>query len=111
MELCAEHEHIYAKVSGLGTSGGGAPAPIEDVRPAVRAAIELFGAERLLLGSDWPVSTLDAPYAETFARTVDLLDGLPDGERDLVLGGTAVALYGLSQTVDHLKAGREAPRV
>lgn len=42
--------NVVAKVSGLATSGNG------DFAEAADLALELFGAERLMLGSDWPIA-------------------------------------------------------
>ncbi|WP_422116154.1 amidohydrolase family protein [Brachybacterium sp. UNK5269] len=42
--------NVVAKVSGLATSGDG------DFAEAADLALELFGAERLMVGSDWPIA-------------------------------------------------------
>jgi L-fuconolactonase len=38
-----------------------------DLRPYVDRVIEVFGPERLMFGSDWPVCLLAAPYDEVLA--------------------------------------------
>jgi L-fucono-1,5-lactonase len=95
MADCAAHDNIYAKVSGLGTTGNGTPRPFDETKAAVARAVELFGANRLLFGSDWPVATLNRDYRETFATLAGMLEDLSESERDAVFGGTATALYGL----------------
>jgi L-fuconolactonase len=99
MAVCAERENIYAKVSGLGTTGNGSPRPFDETRAAVERAVDLFGADRLLFGSDWPVATLNRDYRATFETIDGMLDGLSPSERDAVFGGTAAAAYGLPATV------------
>ena len=51
-----------------------------------------FGAGRVVWGSDFP-QTHDRPYAELVALARDACANLSDGDRDLVLGGTAVRLW------------------
>jgi L-fuconolactonase len=46
-------------------------------------------------GSDWPVLTLAASYGKWVAASDELLAGLSDAERELVLGGNARRFYGL----------------
>jgi L-fucono-1,5-lactonase len=58
-----------------------------------RRALDWFGAERCMFGSDWPVCLLAAEYGEVFAL---LLEALDEEERADVLGGTAMRTYGLA---------------
>jgi L-fuconolactonase len=99
MADCAAHENIYAKVSGLGTTGNGTPRPFDETREAVERAVELFGVDRLLYGSDWPVATLNRDYRATFDTIEGMLDELSESEREAVFGGTAVSVYGLTSTL------------
>jgi L-fuconolactonase len=79
--------NVSCKLSGLVTE-----MPAESAPRYLRRALELFGAERCMFGSDWPVCLLAATYGEV----LDLVLGaVGDGERDAVLGGTAVRVYGL----------------
>ena len=61
---------VVAKLSGLYRHGPGPAAGVDDVRPWISDAIELFGPERLLVGSDWPVAEVEGGYAAR-ARTGD----------------------------------------
>lgn len=59
--------------------------------PAIRAAVETVGADRLLFGTDYPFGIEDAAWT---AETVEA--ALPDlTDREAVFGGTAAALFGL----------------
>ena len=56
MRIAAENPNIYVKISGLGTaSGDWASWTADSVRKLVHWTIDLFGAERCMLGGDWPV--------------------------------------------------------
>lgn len=62
--------------------------------PALRAAVDTFGADRLVLGSDYPYQR-----AEWYARAVSYVHeaGLPTEDEAAVLGGNAAPLVGLAQ--------------
>jgi L-fuconolactonase len=60
----AELEHVACKVSGLVTEADWARWKPADLAPYLERALEWFGEERLLFGSDWPVCTLAASYEE-----------------------------------------------
>jgi predicted TIM-barrel fold metal-dependent hydrolase len=54
--------------------------------------VEVFGAERLMWGSDF-CQTHDRPYAALVALAHRAFDGLPPAARDAILGGTAARLF------------------
>lgn len=89
----AARPNVVAKLSGLLTQApAGAPAHID---PFVDVALDLFGPDRLMIGSDWPVCELAASYADTWHTLLAALAGLSPGERAKVLGGTAIHTYRL----------------
>ena len=49
-----------------------------------------------MIGSDWPVCTLAAEYAETIGIVTDFLAALTASERDAILGGNAARFYALA---------------
>lgn len=51
----------HCKLSGLPAEAGGEWSE-EQVNPFLDAALEAFGPDRLLWGSDWPVSSVDTAY-------------------------------------------------
>ncbi|MFC4601432.1 amidohydrolase family protein [Cohnella hongkongensis] len=79
--------NVYCKLSGLNAAG-----PIET---AVQTALRLFGADRLMLGSDWPISNSGLPYGEALDRLVRAAGDLSREDLDALLGGTAMAFYRL----------------
>jgi L-fuconolactonase len=86
----AARPRVHAKVSGLLTPAGDDAARSAFV---VRAAVDLLGAERLLFGSDWPMSARVAPYAEIVARTARALPALEEAAASALWSGTATRLY------------------
>ena len=90
----ARNPRVCAKLSGLyldAADWSGA-----DIRPFVEFALELFGADRLMFGSDWPVSELAGGYAKVWAELSKIFDQLSATERGAVLGGTAREFYALA---------------
>ena len=88
--------NVTCKLSGMVTEASWTAWTPNDLKPYVRRALGWFGPERCMLGSDWPVCLLAAPYA----RVVDALRfavvELDAAERDAVFGGNAIRVYGLT---------------
>ena len=89
-------ENASAKISGLVTEADWAGWTAADLRPAVDAALDVFGPSRLMVGSDWPVCLLAAPYGLVIETASSLLGGLSEHERGAAFGGTASRVYGRS---------------
>jgi L-fuconolactonase len=66
-----------------------------DIVPYLDHALQLFGSDRLMFGSDWPVAILRGGYAKVWRETSAALSRLSSRERDRILGGTAIDVYGL----------------
>ena len=88
-------ENVACKVSGMVTEAAWRTWRIEDLRPYVDRALDVFGAGRLLFGSDWPVCLLAAGYAQVLDVARQVLDGLGAGEQEGVFGKNALAIYRL----------------
>jgi L-fuconolactonase len=95
MAAAAQYPNVYAKVSGLNTAADWANWSAADLKPYIDFAIEKFGADRLMFGSDWPVAILAGDYAKVWAETNKALVGRSQAEMDAVLGGTAMKAYRL----------------
>jgi L-fuconolactonase len=93
LEAVAAHPNTVAKVSGLQVPGR--PFTVAEVRPAWEVALELFGPERLMWGSDWPITVLTGGYGHAWEVMSALVAELGPAERRRVLSGTATAVYRL----------------
>ena len=84
-----------AKVSGLNTAADWATWTAEDLVESIGHAIDVFGADRLMFGSDWPVAILAGDYQQVWTETGRALTllGVSDTERAAILGGTAATIY------------------
>lgn len=83
------------KLSGLVTEAAPGWQP-EDIAPVVAHLLDVFGPERLLWGSDWPVLLLAGDHDRWCALTDALLAGCTAAERDAIMGGNAMRFYRLS---------------
>jgi hypothetical protein len=80
------------RLSGLATEA--APGwTTADLRQAVDHVVRLFGPQRLLWGSDWPVVNLAGGYEKWFAATETLLANLSPDDKAAVFGGNAARIY------------------
>ena len=65
-------KQVYCKVSSvLRRSGDRVPEEVEAYRPALDELWEVFGVDRLIYGSNWPVSEKVAPYEKVFKLVFD----------------------------------------
>ncbi len=80
------------KLSGLVTE---APegAPPDAFAGVADIVLDAFGADRVMVGSDWPVCLVASDYAAVMALARSLVASLSDAERAAVLGGTAARVY------------------
>ena len=88
----ARAPNVTCKVSGLLTelrSGAGR----EEVVRAIGVLFDLFGPQRLLWGSDWPVLTLAGDYRGWFDLAQDAIAAKAKDALPAVLGGNALRIY------------------
>jgi L-fuconolactonase len=65
----------------------------EEIRPYADYVIELFGPERVMAGSNWPVVELGGTFGEVWTGIKELIASLTPAERAAVLGGSAQRIY------------------
>ncbi|MDO6145219.1 amidohydrolase family protein [Paenarthrobacter aurescens] len=95
-QALGQEPNTVAKLSGLHLPGVQYTA--DALRPLFESAVEAFGPERLMIGCDWPVSTMGAPYGRTLDVLLELVSTLSPPEQDAVLEETAIRTYGLAVT-------------
>ncbi|MGC4846238.1 amidohydrolase family protein [Micromonospora sp. DT15] len=91
----AASPNTTAKLSGLVTEVPHSHWTPADLRPAVEDALDAFGPERLMFGSDWPVCLLASSYQRWVDTLAELLEGRDGADQASVWGGTARRVYGL----------------
>jgi L-fuconolactonase len=92
----AQRPNLTCKLSGL-TNEAGRGWREADVRPYLMHALESFGADRCMFGSDWPVATMTTDYQRWYDLVSDAISGCAQSEIDAVFAGTAGRVYALRQ--------------
>ena len=85
--------NTIAKFSGLSTNRRDTTP--NALGPLLDLALELFGADRLMYGGDWPMTVVAGGYRPFWEATSELLAVRAPDERAAVLHGTAERVYGL----------------
>ena len=91
----AARENVVCKLSGMVTEADWTQWTVQDLRPYADVVLDAFGPDRVMFGSDWPVCTLAASYAQVLDAAAELTEGLTAVERDAIFAGTARRVYGL----------------
>jgi L-fuconolactonase len=91
----AKFPNVYCKLSGLVTETNHSSWQTKDLKPYVEIAFEMFGAGRMMFGSDWSVCLLAATYKQVFDSFHELLANLSDEDKSSVFGNNAVKFYKL----------------
>jgi L-fuconolactonase len=87
--------NVVCKISGMTTEAERETWAVDDLAPYFHIAVECFGWDRLLFGSDWPVCNLAGGY-DSWRRAVDaLLTGVSSADRTKFFVGNAVRIYRL----------------
>lgn len=90
--------NTVCKLSGLVTEADWVTWTTADLQPYADTALEAFGPDRLMFGSDWPVCTLAAGYGEVLDAARELTASLSPAEQHALFGGTACRAYALPVT-------------
>lgn len=93
MRRLAGFPNVSCKVSGMVTEADWKAWKPADFRPYLDVIFEAFSPRRIMFGSDWPVCTVAASYAEVLSIVRDNIQRCSSGERALVLGENARAFY------------------
>jgi L-fuconolactonase len=85
--------NVTCKLSGAHSD----PLRASDLRPYYETVLAAFGPDRLMFGSDWPVSTLTAPYGQVCDLYRELTADLTAAEQDAIFDQTARRVYRLAE--------------
>lgn len=91
----AQRPHVYCKLSGLVTEADWQSWSAEGLRPYLDVALEAFGPDRLMAGSDWPVCTLASSYGRWWSTLEQWAEVLTTEERNAIFGRVAARAYQL----------------
>jgi L-fuconolactonase len=90
----ARQTQAVCKISGLLTEAGPKPNPDAAQRWAAHV-LQVFGEDRVMWGSDWPVLELAGSYSDWWQASRRLSASLTEAGRQALYGGTARRVYKL----------------
>jgi predicted TIM-barrel fold metal-dependent hydrolase len=91
LRLLASLPNVYCKISGFGMFDH--PWTVDSIRPIVESCIEIFGADRAMFGSNFPVDKLHATYGKVWRAYEKISESLSEEEQQLLFGDTARSFY------------------
>lgn len=91
LRLLASLPNVYCKISGVGMFDHNWTS--DSIRPIVESCIEIFGAERSMFGSNFPVDKLHASYSRLWRAFEEISAGFGAREQQLLFGDTARNFY------------------
>jgi predicted TIM-barrel fold metal-dependent hydrolase len=93
LELLAPLPNLVVKLSGTGTFVHRVDEDL--IRLVATTCVELFGAQRCMFGSNFPIESIWGTYHELVQAWLRVLAGMPIQQRRDILGGTARRVYSL----------------
>jgi L-fuconolactonase len=94
----ARRPNVYCKLSSVITQADWQAWTDVDVFPYLDIALDAFGADRIMVGSDWPVSTCAAGYVETMELFELWSKRLSTSEQNAFMGGNCARFYGIEES-------------
>lgn len=95
LKALAKYQQVYCKVSGMVTEADWANWKEEELIPYLDVVFEAFGTDRVMFGSDWPVSLLAASYGKWVAVMNKYVSKFSTYEQQQFWGGNATTFYKL----------------
>lgn len=92
----ASFENVYCKISGLVTEADHDSWTPEDLRPYIEHVIEAFSFDRVIYGSDWPVSTLASDFPRWVQTLKEAVSGCSTDELNKLFHDNAIEFYRLT---------------
>ena len=97
LATAARNSNVHCKVSGLFQQSRRQPSPTDLAfyKPVLDELWKAFGEDRLIYGSNWPVTMRGGSYASYKAVVMEFLEPKGDAATRKVLAGNAYRFYGL----------------
>lgn len=108
MAQVAARPNAWCKLSGMVTQADWARWTPDDIAPYIAEVLRLFGPERCLVGSDWPVCLVAADYGRTLILVRAAIAALPEAAQRAILWGTAVTAYRLAHDLPEFSVSGSA---
>jgi L-fuconolactonase len=93
MEMFRHLENVACKVSGMVTEADWNSWNLASLKPYLDVVVDIFGPQRLLFGSDWPVCLLACSYHQWVESIQSYFAPFSKGEQEAFWGGNARRIY------------------
>ena len=94
MAECATHPNVFAKLSGLNTASSHEWS-FSDWQPYVDHIINTYGANRTMMGGDWPVCILSGDYVSVWKAQLDVIAKYSESDQEWLRYKSAEKFYNL----------------
>lgn len=91
----AAHPNVHCKLSGLFTEADRKEWSAGDFYPYLDIVFEVFGPDRLMFGSDWPVILAAGIYVQWKSLIEKYMEHFSEDDKQKVLGLNATSFYNL----------------
>lgn len=95
MDLLAQQDHLICKISGIVDNVGDYPLSPRDLSPIVDHCYDVFGADRVIFASDWPVCLKNMSLANWVSTLKEVVSGRSLTDQRKLFHDNAQAFYGL----------------
>ena len=95
MKDLSKRENVFCKLSGMATEANWQDWSVDDLQPYMETALECFGPERMMFGSDWPVARLAVEYENWVKICRNFISTLSTDEQIMIEGKNAIEIYKL----------------
>jgi L-fuconolactonase len=92
----AAFPNVSCKLSGMVTEARWSQWTAADFEPCLDTVIAVFGVERLMIGSDWPVCTVAGGYASVMNIVKNYIAAHTPAQQEAILGGNCARIYQLA---------------
>jgi len=93
--IAKSNEQVYCKLSGMVTEADWSAWKPADFIFYIQHILEVFGPQRVMFGSDWPVCNVAATYQQVVALVEQVLNHLPPDQQAMIWHQNAVDFYRL----------------
>ena len=95
MKEIAKHENVECKVSGMITEANYKSWTEAQLEPYLDLVFNAFGTDRIMYGSDWPVSLVAGNYSKVKGIVTNYISKLSEEEQHNLMGKNAIQFYNL----------------
>ncbi|WP_303318057.1 amidohydrolase family protein [Flavivirga abyssicola] len=95
MKEIGKHKNVYCKLSGMITEADFNTWTPAQIHPYMNLILEVFGTERIMFGSDWPVCLVAGNYKRVKALITEFIAKMSITEQNAIMGNNAIKFYSL----------------